>query len=119
MVWLQVTEITTLADKGVSGQECELEVACSGRLICPAHNSEQHPQGPLQVADAIHVVVHHIASLAQEPSDLSADTNVHGRLTLNDCIVLFSTIQEIGLSNHLDPCVRLFWCCIFLWVFQD
>ncbi|CAL8465161.1 g4696 [Coccomyxa elongata] len=78
MLELTVNEITALAEKRVIGQEYELEVACSGSLVCPAHNFEQHPQGRLPVADAVHVIVHHIASLAQEPSDLSADTNVHG-----------------------------------------
>ena len=83
VVWVQVNDITIPAERRVIGQVFELEVACSGSLVCPAHNFEQHPRGRLQVADAIHVVVRHIASLAQEPSDVSADTNVHGRLTFN------------------------------------
>lgn len=55
-----------------------LEVACSGSLVLPAYTTEPPPLGRSPLAAAIHVLIQHIATLGQEPSDLSADTNVHG-----------------------------------------
>lgn len=55
-----------------------LEVACSGNLILPAYSYEPPADRHSALAVAVQVIVQHIASLAQEPSDVSTDTNVHG-----------------------------------------
>ncbi|BDA50767.1 probable E3 ubiquitin-protein ligase SHPRH [Coccomyxa sp. Obi] len=112
MLEVKVNKITTATERRDIGQECELEVACSGSLVCPAQNIEQHPQGRLQVADAIHVIVHHIASLAQEPSDLSADTNVHGDEDADadsgeaEDLTEAPAAQELGLRDQIYEMLR-------------
>ncbi len=74
--------IEVRVQQGASEQQQQpqlLEVACSGSLVLPAYATEPPPPGgrsPLSAA--VHVIIQHIASLGQEPSDLSADTNVHG-----------------------------------------
>lgn len=65
-------------NEGVQQQPQVLEVACSGSLVLPAYTTEPPQLGRSPLAAAIHVIIQHIATLGQEPSDLSADTNVHG-----------------------------------------
>ncbi|EIE20408.1 hypothetical protein COCSUDRAFT_67348 [Coccomyxa subellipsoidea C-169] len=79
---LKLKVIEVRGQQGASEQQQQpqlLEVACSGSLVLPAYATEPPPPGGRSpLAAAVHVIIQHIASLGQEPSDLSADTNVHG-----------------------------------------